>query len=1546
MAKYRDFESLKELQPMERDKAKKKLQKYWGTQKFIFEAKFHIPKNITLREGTKPFGYFRNFLLDGQVIDYPIENSFDYKRRISIKHDIQNGLKDNESYEVEVDLHKDKYRRHNPFSLRIKRFKQMKNDIKRHSDDNDLVKVIKRTYRENTDFQYAQQMFNQATSIETLSTDIYAENKRFIYELIQNADDAALDSNAALSVDIFDKYVIVSHNGEPFDSRDIQGLCNVGMGTKADDASKTGYKGIGFKSVFGQPDGIVYVKTESTLFRFDRDFSEKKSWNHKKWGDKSTWEKEKGVQFKCPWQMMPILSDNIGDNAADAIMSRDDFSVKTAIKIKDGSGLYNDIVNIFEDAKFMLFLRRINTVSLNFKNELTKIEKINHNELSDALYLLKNDKIISSFFVKKWIHDIPTNIQEELRLDKKTPEKIQNMKKTEISFAFQLNETCDEIQLLKESQSPLYSYLPTETKEYNLPFIVNCNFLLDASREKIHKNRKWNEWLFNVIGYKTVECCNEFAKNNFFNSTYLSVLRNGYYNLSDNLSKKINGGLDKGFEKYPIVRNNENGLSKIFDIFFDPYHFNGLDKPFSEKIAEFLSNYKMKKTISPSNIITLSEHNRILKKFNPNELNESILQEFIGSEQIRDAITLKNNSEFLQFALPYEEKDPSGKWYSVLTNHQLIINQDSELDFITGVCFPMDISTDNEYQNRLIHESIYRDIKLDNELVNWLEKLGVTYPGSIAYLEKEIIGNIDDCVSNDNFLDITKFLFGLHEAGKLDDRHYIDLQELPLKTNAGFVKANKCILPNSYNPTIDFSQVLDSVNIVSEDYLEIANSKECRKFFKWINVLDDIDFIQSSKKLASELNKSYVDDANSFAKQGFTYPHLIGVFHPNHPTYEVSFFLQSFSFLDQITHADFSKLFWDRIFEKFRIDFEYTETSVSNYCPDKEFRVYKLGSDWELSTLDYMNWGRQPYNTVKIPNYFFWHIENIKCIPTTCGLSLAKDSFVNSVYNKELGGDFLPIVNLNFEVPDDWNKILKLKSNFSTKDLLAILQQIAARVHSKETLSKENQKRIGMVYNDLLKQLEIDRVSAREEIKDWSKNNQLISSSKKIREPHKLYWIKAPGFANQSSGIEAIYLPHNINEKNGNFELLLDSFGVRIIEDFDYQAENKKEFYDLKIKLLFLLGPLASILKYKIEIHDIDRFMSERYQKLSKVKFIICQNLRPVFLHDSEKIEGEPISHYFDKNKFEFLITTPWDNPVSLLNLSYSLAALISILRVEKEMMMLLGSNKAEVMSYLKILKLDPADYENCNSYIDILNLIKELEEKSKPNRTEVLVSPQDGTVKPENQKEVEEIQENDDGEEEESRIIYSEEEEEIIKRLFEDSLTGSQKNDSNLEAHIKALNYYKKEGYDISKAEKNFHKNFVDRYLFPVIIDGNEHKVMCRSAVTGLLYLTAHPWLDELPNENTELYILLGKDYDNCKIARNKKDLQSEDADYWLLRRDIDEDIEKLDRLLKSEKERKKLQILFNVKEGSPFESIFKNWDKNNDDGPISINEGNEDEV
>src|SRR5690606_32098682 len=125
--------------------------------------------------------------------------------------------------------------------------------------------------------------------------------------------------------------------------------------------------GIGFKSVFGQPDGLVYVKTEHTLFKFDREYSRKKGWNNK-WGNKQEWEERNGITFNCPWQMMPVLIENVDDFELAKVLNNENYTVKTAIKILDSEQIFENINRFFGDAKFLLFLRRITRVEIIYDN--------------------------------------------------------------------------------------------------------------------------------------------------------------------------------------------------------------------------------------------------------------------------------------------------------------------------------------------------------------------------------------------------------------------------------------------------------------------------------------------------------------------------------------------------------------------------------------------------------------------------------------------------------------------------------------------------------------------------------------------------------------------------------------------------------------------------------------------------------------------------------------------------------------------------------------------------------------------------------------------------------------------------------------------------------------------------------------------------------------------------------------------------------------------------------------------------------------------------
>ncbi len=1430
------------------------LKEYWGTDKLVFQAEFHVPKNILPREGTKPFGYFKNIRFKGELIEYPIDTMTRQERRVSIFQVLKDNLKDQNQYEITLDLAKDEYRKKNPFQLIVKQYKRLENNS--IPVDSALRKTITDIFNENININSPFQAVNLANSVESLATDIYSEDKRFIYELIQNADDAALDEKTELSIQILKNYVIISHNGAPFNSRDIRGLCSIGLGTKTNDATKTGYKGIGFKSVFGQPDGLVYVKSEHTLFKFDREHSRKKGWNNK-WGNKLEWEVRNGVTFSCPWQMMPVLIDNIDDPKLTTVLNNENYTVKTAIKILDSEQIFENINRFFGDAKFLLFLRRITCVKIKYNNYNIAFNKEKLRDNKEIVSLLKNNELLSNWYVRNWIHNIPQEIQKELKSDPKTPKKIQSMEKTEISFALEINDTFDKIKLLDEGHSLLYSYLPTTEKEYNFPFIVNCNFLLDASREKIHKNRKWNEWLFQVIGYKTVECCNELLAKNLFETTYLSILKNGFYPEIDNLRIKINSGLIIGIEKFALLKNRENELCKLYEVAMDQFNLYRIDPELSNKIAVYINESEKSISLDSKNIIELNEVNTLLLKLKPFLITESKLQDFFSSDYARQAITKSSNHRILSFLSTFEKIDASGSWYTVVTKNKLIINQDGELDYIKRVCFPleleMEINSDTEFKNTLIHNDVYQLIKRDTELIEWLEKLGVTEPGSIAYLEKEIIGNIQNAVNETNYYNVTKFIFKLHTDKKLTEAHYVNLQELHLKTDKGFIRANQCVLPQCYNPTLDFKSKLPEQAYLSDEYMQIASSRDCRTLFKMLGVRDDIEFIKLTKANSPDLPKAFIESSNTFAKEGHAYPHLIGVFHPNTPISNVPYYLQTFTFIEQTSEYDFAKLFWNRIFYKYTLSKDRNGNTPHNYSPPKDFTAYKLGGGIEFTTLDEMAWGRLLNNRTYIPSFILWIIQNTKCIPTNIGLKLASESFLNNVSICNLAGDFLPVINIEQEVPEDWNKVLKLKTVLSIDDIFTVLNGISDFVLNKGYLDKENEKRLGLIYNELMTKLNSDYNNVLRKLTIWASNGRLVSSAKQSIKANDLLHINIAGFENTNTGIDTVLLPKNVDLTNIYFNDFLEALGITVIDEFSYQAENIVEIFDLKIKLLKLIGPVCLLLKNKMIVNDIDKSMYDRFNKISKTKFNLCRNIHPIFTNKNEVIKGDIVNYYHDKANNLFLLSKEWSSPLTLLEISYEISSLLSAIKIEKEIMMLLYLSVSQIEQYLTSQKLNLKEYQDSEIYQEIIEEIRKLEDLMKIKRANNMEITTDSTIDTIEEVDTRNIDEEKANEIETDKLLEEQidnpfkditpDDETFIRSIIKGDFELNEKLDANTTAKIKTLIAIKGQ-YNAD--------DIIDEGRF---LKAGKDEIIVRSAQNGLLYLDVYHW-GRLSESNVSLSI------------------------------------------------------------------------------------------
>jgi hypothetical protein len=85
------------------------------------------------------------------------------------------------------------------------------------------------------------------TAVLDLLGQLYSERTHFIFELIQNAEDAGA---AELAFELFEDRLELRHDGRPFTEADVRGVCGVGQSAKAGDLTSIGKFGIGFKSVY------------------------------------------------------------------------------------------------------------------------------------------------------------------------------------------------------------------------------------------------------------------------------------------------------------------------------------------------------------------------------------------------------------------------------------------------------------------------------------------------------------------------------------------------------------------------------------------------------------------------------------------------------------------------------------------------------------------------------------------------------------------------------------------------------------------------------------------------------------------------------------------------------------------------------------------------------------------------------------------------------------------------------------------------------------------------------------------------------------------------------------------------------------------------------------------------------------------------------------------------------------------------------------------------------------------------------------------------
>lgn len=1090
--------------------------------------------------------------------------------------------------------------------------------------------------KENSTFSSPRQAEMVANLLDTVSSDIYSESQRFVFELIQNADDSANTTNNEVHFDFLPNCLIVSHNGKAFDESAIISLTSAGASTKRADSTKTGYKGIGFKSVFGKSERVT-IFSDGYQFRFDKAI-------HKS---------------KLPWQIIPLWTEpnDLTKEIQDSI-AKNKYNVSTVIEVKKAASLLSDLNELLNNGQILLFLRRISKISVsqNGKN-ISSIEKkvINQDIAFNEVTLSKDGKEISSWLTKSFEKiPISTDTKVALQQDDKTPEKLKEAKFTEISFAAKIEE--GKIKPLKKEESLIFTYLPTKVSDFEFPFLVNGSFITNAAREGLHEDRIWNQWLFKLVAEKILDWL-EILASSKFKFHILHLLPHKFNTVSNELKNSFDTSLDKAGKEKAFVPSKSLKLKKASELIIDKTGLSDLSFISPDTVIDYINKKENTTFKNDSFVNSKLQRTDKLRSFGSKFFDAENLESFFLSPIFKDNHQPSENFSLIEYFYTKANKDESREWNEKLKTIPFIYAKGKKLKSPQTVCFPS-VTYETEFGDgvTVIHSEVYSKIENNSKIKNWLELLGVKEPSDTAYLENEIIGNIENCINKDNYLRVTRYLFNQHKKALLTDWHFEKLQDLKIfTTSKEFKPANECYLSDFYEPSLKLEKVNDVGKYVSETYKQPEDLiSEWKTLFLKILISENISMIKirTSTNSNNGIESNYFIQVGTEAKQGHSYPHLVGSSN--------SIILDKIRYSEFAKDYKFSKVFWQQAIKTIQID------AVNQYA--------------------FMPWGYYG-SQESVKNYFFWSIENSGIFPSTTKECLtAKNLYINDKEITDIAGKYLPVFDYDEPLPDEWRTLLPFKDKLELSDYLTVLEKIAEQTEEDEILRKYNRKKIGLIYNKLASLLPNFSEEKKEVIKTWASENKLLSANGKFENTNELKWIKIDGFTTASEKLKIIQFPENCDINSKIFEELISLFQVQIIDKFIPTFEKDKKDFEIKNKLQNILPYFVAIIEKK-QYADFTKEFDRLFSIVTKSEFFNASEIKLSFKYQKETIEGASLNVFRDLNSFYF--KGRWRSPITMFTLIPELSSLLEVTGLNDELRLLLQLDEAEIIEWLTGLGYD-----------------------------------------------------------------------------------------------------------------------------------------------------------------------------------------------------------------------------------------------------------------
>lgn len=448
-----------------------------------------------------------------------------------------------------------------------------------------------------------------ANLLDTVGQGLYSSKRRMFFELLQNADDCASESGTQVKFELSDTHFILAHNGMPFSKQDFDSIISAAKSTKSASKKKTGYKGIGFKSVFTNSTEVT-IFSGGFKFTFDKSFSLYNDFKRfyffiNEYENEPLKQQQFLEQFELecrdfhgvkdiPWQLLPIWQESMPHELEHTIFSpTSNVSIALRMDKKMLEEYHIALMEILQHPKFMLFMRSTNRIQYKDGQQYSSVKKIVDSNANvtllnnvienspkeifhienSGIILVNNEAFASAgILIKRATRTNSAGIEETIlvHIDEQgeiqseindIPDRLASADSIEISFAIKTDENglIDPLDISSESlDSCFYSYLPMNEHRFKLPLYVNADFDLHSDREGVKADSPWNEFIFYHMGRQLVHVVCNVASTSQKN--YLNLLLANQFDKTNQETEKLSRAFNRGYYEHihdiPFVIND------------------------------------------------------------------------------------------------------------------------------------------------------------------------------------------------------------------------------------------------------------------------------------------------------------------------------------------------------------------------------------------------------------------------------------------------------------------------------------------------------------------------------------------------------------------------------------------------------------------------------------------------------------------------------------------------------------------------------------------------------------------------------------------------------------------------------------------------------------------------------------------------------------------------------------------------------------------------------------------------------------------------------